>query len=116
VRADKWEREDARDEDGLYDMTGGTGAYIYMAPEAFMGQRYNHKVDVYSFAVVAWEVLHQQLSATRFAMRGTASEIKTYAKHVANQGYRPLISKSLPSDLRKTPPRNPFDVCLSQKT
>eukprot|EP00210_Caulerpa_lentillifera_P006887 g6584.t1 len=96
---DKWEREDARDEDGFYEMTGGTGAYIYMAPEAFMGQRYNHKVDVYSFAVVAWEVVHYQMLIVKYCTTGSAVEVKNYAKYVATESWRPKIATSIPSPL-----------------
>lgn len=96
---DKWEREDARDEDGFYDMTGGTGAYIYMPPEAFLGQRYNHKVDVYSFAVVAWEIVHYKMLITSVCLTGTTSEVKNYAKYVATEAYRPTISGALPKEL-----------------
>lgn len=30
-----------------YNMTGQTGAYIYMAPEVLLGTQYNEKVDVF---------------------------------------------------------------------
>ena len=44
----------------LYDhsflMTGETGAYKYMAPEVFKNEAYGLKCDVYSFAVIAYEV------------------------------------------------------------
>ena len=44
----------------LYDhsflMTGETGAYKYMAPEVFKNEAYGLKSDVYSFAVIAYEV------------------------------------------------------------
>lgn len=44
----------------LYDhsflMTGETGAYKYMAPEVFKNESYGLKCDVYSFAVIAYEV------------------------------------------------------------
>ena len=98
---DKWEREDARDEDGFYDMTGGTGAYIYMPPEAFLGLRYNHKVDVFSFAIVAWEIVHYQMLITKVCLSGTSTEVKNYAKYVATEGYRPKISSSIPKEMGK---------------
>jgi len=44
----------------LYDhaflMTGETGAYKYMAPEVFKNELYGLKCDVYSFAMIAYEV------------------------------------------------------------
>jgi serine/threonine protein kinase len=50
-------------------MTAETGTYRWMAPELYStvtlrhGEKkhYNHKVDVYSFAIVLWELLHNKL-------------------------------------------------------
>ena len=38
-------------------MTGGTGSYSYMAPEIFRHLPYNAKADVYSLAMVMYEML-----------------------------------------------------------
>uniref|UniRef100_A0A1D1XSL8 Serine/threonine-protein kinase HT1 n=1 Tax=Anthurium amnicola TaxID=1678845 RepID=A0A1D1XSL8_9ARAE len=38
------------------DMTAETGTYKWMAPEVMNHQPYNHKVDIYSFAIVLWEL------------------------------------------------------------
>ena len=38
-------------------MTGGTGAYVFMAPEIFRHGPYNAKADVYSLAMVMYEML-----------------------------------------------------------
>eukprot|EP01126_Amoeba_proteus_P040016 TRINITY_DN4246_c0_g1_i10.p1 TRINITY_DN4246_c0_g1~~TRINITY_DN4246_c0_g1_i10.p1 ORF type:complete len:519 (+),score=93.58 TRINITY_DN4246_c0_g1_i10:80-1636(+) len=35
----------------------GAGSYLWMAPEALANQKHNEKVDVYSFAIVVWQVL-----------------------------------------------------------
>ena len=72
-----------------------------MAPEAFLGHRYNHKVDVFSFAIVAWEVVHYQMLITRVCVTGSPSEVKNYAKYVAKEGFRPHISGTLPKALGK---------------
>lgn len=101
VFLDKWEREDALDEDGLFEVEGGFGAYIYMPPEAYLGQRYNHKVDVYSFAIVTWELVHYQLLISKVCLAGTTTEVKNFAKYVAKENYRPPISQTLPPDLSK---------------
>ena len=44
-----------------FDLTGQTGSYLYMAPEVFRGERYNHKADVFSFAMIMYELLHRQM-------------------------------------------------------
>lgn len=38
-------------------MTGNVGTALWMAPEVLSGHSYNEKVDVYSFAIVLYEVL-----------------------------------------------------------
>ena len=40
-----------------YEMTGFTGTLVYMAPEVYLQQPYNEKVDVYSFAMILWELI-----------------------------------------------------------
>ena len=40
-----------------YDMTGYTGTLVYMAPEVVLKKRYNEKVDVFSFAILFWQML-----------------------------------------------------------
>lgn len=48
--------------DGLYRMTGFCGSFRYMAPEVGKKERYNEKCDVYSFAILCWEILSLQKS------------------------------------------------------
>ncbi|KAH3766111.1 serine/threonine-protein kinase STY46 [Pelomyxa schiedti] len=43
----------------LFSHTGCIGTPAYMAPEMLDNKPYNHKVDVYSFAIIFWEVLSQ---------------------------------------------------------
>ena len=41
---------------GHDEQLGRTGTLMYMAPEVYLKQPYNDKADVFSFAVVAYEV------------------------------------------------------------
>jgi len=43
--------------DGLYKLTGKTGTLRYQAPEVALGLPYNKSCDVYSFAILLWEML-----------------------------------------------------------
>nr|GMD15243.1 serine/threonine-protein kinase STY8 [Ipomoea batatas] len=62
----------------VYKMTGETGSYRYMAPEVFKHRRYDKKVDVYSFAMILYEMLegdpplsgHQPYEAAKHAAEG----------------------------------------------
>lgn len=40
-----------------HQMTGEVGSYRYMAPEVVKHQPYNAKVDIYSWAILSWEIL-----------------------------------------------------------
>ena len=83
--SDRWERQAAVDENGLYEMTGGTGAYVYMAPESFTSNRYNHLVDVYAFGIIMWELMHYEMLIYRISYRGTSDEVRNFAKYVAKE-------------------------------
>ena len=41
----------------LYNMTGETGTYRYMAPEVMKGEQYNSSVDIYSLGVVMYTLI-----------------------------------------------------------
>lgn len=42
-------------------MTGCAGSLRYMAPEVVLRQPYNEKVDVYSFGMVMWQMLRNEI-------------------------------------------------------
>mmetsp|Transcript_13379 Transcript_13379/g.19973 ORF Transcript_13379/g.19973 Transcript_13379/m.19973 type:complete len:158 (+) Transcript_13379:129-602(+) len=41
----------------VYDLTTATGSPRYMANEVGRGRKYGLKADIYSFAIVSWEIL-----------------------------------------------------------
>uniref|UniRef100_A0A6M2E985 Protein kinase domain-containing protein n=1 Tax=Populus davidiana TaxID=266767 RepID=A0A6M2E985_9ROSI len=45
-------------------MTAETGTYHWMAPEVIGHEPYDHKAYVFSFGIVAWELLAREVSAT----------------------------------------------------
>ncbi len=80
-------------ENETFQMTGNTGSMRYMAPEVGRGENYNLKADVYSFAIILYEVLNLDK-----AWNGLhPHEIKT---RVLIRKQRPLISMFWPSPLR----------------
>jgi serine/threonine protein kinase len=46
-----------RTSDGMYEMSGGTGSRRFMAPEVALGEPYNLSADIYSFAILFWELV-----------------------------------------------------------
>jgi serine/threonine protein kinase len=80
-------QEDERTADGLYKMTGCTGAIRYMSPENALCQPYNLTTDAYSWAMIMWFLLALE---PPFALY-TESMI---LERVTERGYRPKIFSS----------------------
>ncbi|KAJ0721106.1 putative dual-specificity kinase TKL-Pl-5 family [Helianthus annuus] len=78
----------------IYKMTGETGSYRYMAPEVFKHRKYDKKVDVFSFAMILYEMLEGE---------PPLSNLEAYeaAKYVA-EGHRPIFkSKGYTPELKE---------------
>ncbi|CAK9253752.1 unnamed protein product [Sphagnum jensenii] len=90
----------AREETLTEMMTAETGTYRWMAPELYStvtlrhGEKkhYNHKVDVYSFAIVLWELL-----TNRMPFEGMSNLQAAYA--AAFKNVRPSVSENIHKDL-----------------
>ncbi|XP_078444599.1 VH1-interacting kinase isoform X2 [Wolffia australiana] len=77
----------------VYKMTGETGSYRYMAPEVFRHRKYDKKVDVFSFAMILYEMLEGEPPFSNF-------EPYEAAKRVA-EGHRPMFrAKGIHPDLK----------------
>jgi serine/threonine protein kinase len=64
-----------------YKMTGGTGSYLYMAGEIFRHEPYNGKADVYSFAMIFYEMValrrpFRGVDPIRAAMRAATDALR----------------------------------------
>ncbi|MBA0682249.1 hypothetical protein Goari_023982, partial [Gossypium aridum] len=78
----------------VYKMTGETGSYRYMAPEVFKHRKYDKKVDVFSFAMILYEMIEGEPPFSNH-------EPYEAAKLVA-EGHRPNFrSKSFLPELRE---------------
>ena len=75
----------------VYVMSGETGSLRYMAPEVAQCKPYNHKVDVYSFGILLWELLTFK--------RPYYNLESNFYKQVIINGARPNIDSSWPKDL-----------------
>ncbi|PPS01062.1 hypothetical protein GOBAR_AA19608 [Gossypium barbadense] len=90
----------------VYKMTGETGSYRYMAPEVFKHQKYDKKVDVFSFAMILYQVVFRltcdEVDHEMLEGDPPLSNYEPYeaAKYVAD-GHRPIFrSKSYLPELR----------------
>ena len=65
----------------------------------YRNEQYDEKVDVFSFAICMYEVLHKYMMVFAVSNKGTEEEIEAYAAQVSD-GFRPSIMESLQPDLR----------------
>ncbi|KAJ1469524.1 kinase-like domain-containing protein, partial [Baffinella frigidus] len=80
----------ARVQDTARTMTGGIGTSQYTAPEVLRSERYDNKVDVFSFGVILWEIHAQKLPYTDM-------NPMQIAVAVATQEYRPPAPPNCPA-------------------
>jgi serine/threonine protein kinase len=79
----------------VYELTGETGSRRYMAPEVCLSQPYGVAVDVYSWAVVAFEI---------WSLRGkpfSTYSLETHAEKVVVAGERPTMPPTWSSDVKE---------------
>jgi serine/threonine protein kinase len=73
----------------LYNLTGLTGSRRYMAPEVILCKDYGLSVDVYSFAIVFWEVMSNQLAYAKM-------NFEKHFEHAVQKKKRPNMKKMIP--------------------
>jgi len=71
------------------------GSPLYMAPEVFVGD-YNEKCDIYSFAIVLWEILTQSQ-----AFEDIEDDLPAFIHAVCDNNFRPEIPRDCPSRIAK---------------
>ncbi|CAN6362345.1 unnamed protein product [Urochloa humidicola] len=76
----------ARFQDETGKMTAETGTYRWMAPEVINHQPYDNKADVYSFAIVLWELMTSKIPYTTMSPLQAAVGVR--------QGLRPQLPEN----------------------
>jgi serine/threonine protein kinase len=80
--------------DGTYKLTGATGSPRYMAPEVANSQPYNEKCDVYSFAILLWEMMALKRPYLLYTP-------KSLREHVYNGEHkRPVVAVTWPNAIK----------------
>lgn len=82
----------------IYNLTGQTGSYRYMAPEVAKERPYNQTADVYSFSILLCFMCNLEAPFEGF------NHVKMMQK-VFTKGVRPKISKMCPESLAEIIPR-----------
>ena len=76
-------------------MTGKTGSCRYMAPEVWSGKAYDHRADVFSFGILAYELLARTRAYEDLFM--TMEQVAA-AVH-RSEDFRPKMPKAWPEKL-----------------
>ncbi|CAD7700290.1 unnamed protein product [Ostreobium quekettii] len=84
--------------DAKYELTGRTGSLMYMAPEVFRCEKYNEKVDVFSFAIIMYELLRKSVLLVFVATTGSPEDVERHAENIVN-GMRPPMPQEWPDEL-----------------
>jgi serine/threonine protein kinase len=89
-------------------MTGGTGTPCYMAPEvARMEEDYGFPADVYSFAILLWQIVTTRvpfsefMSFSEFYLKVVLGEQRPSLKYLKNKELATLISQCWSPDPKK---------------
>lgn len=107
----------AADSDALYEMTGETGSYRYMAPEVFMHKHYDKSVDVFSFAIIVQEMFEgttaqrYQLPKSVAIARAKDKQRPGFISESYPRGMKELIKECWDVDPSKRPP---FSVIIQR--
>ena len=75
------------------------GTSIYMAPEVIKGDRYNGKADVYSFAILMFEVVTDTTPYPLFQSKKMS--LFEFNNKIVNEGYRPKFTVHVKEPLKK---------------
>jgi serine/threonine protein kinase len=73
-------------EQGLYNMSGGTGSRRFMAPEVALSESYTVSADIYSFSILFWEILTYEKAFGRLSS-------EEHREKVIKQGDRPPLDR-----------------------
>jgi len=81
-----------------HTLTNAVGTIRYMAPEVIRGRHYTERCDVFSFAIVVWEIITRKRPTLNVKGQNASSMAILYA--MAN-GARPPMIRNLPRALQE---------------
>lgn len=87
-----------RDLENSYNQSKSCGTLIYMAPEVILGDPYNSKADVYSFAIIMYQILTNQRPYPLLDQRKMTEF--TFGTKVAEDNLRPTLNLEIKESLK----------------
>jgi len=92
----------------VYEMSGETGSVRYMAPEVHRSAPYNEKADIYSYAMVVWEMVTLRkpfdgMDASEFADRVIRGRQRPPINKKWDEGFSQLLALAWDHDPRQRP-------------
>lgn len=79
--------------DNTWKLTGETGSLRYMAPEVASNKPYGYSADMYSFAIMLWEMLAMEKPFAKYNK-------KMHSDLVVSMGGRPKVEESWSPSLK----------------
>jgi serine/threonine protein kinase len=98
-------------EDNLKTLAKMTGTYAYLAPEAFYGQKFTDKTDVWAIGIILWELANRVVTG-KYQLPYAEHKLKRELQilyQVAEKNLRPTMPQCVP-ELLKT-----IDRCLAKE-
>jgi serine/threonine protein kinase len=87
--------ESLKSKDGTYNLTQLKGSLTYMAPEVATGKGYNHSCDVYSFAILFWQIM-----TLHTPFQDYTDNPREFKKYVYQCHKRPAFDETWPLHLK----------------
>jgi len=100
-------------------LTMGTGTFRYMAPEVFAGDDYSEKSDIYSAALILWELSSGKKpflgDESKLFLEDTRSSLRPPLAQCSLPTLRPLIEQAWHTDPAARPSAQALAVALARK-
>uniref|UniRef100_A0A0D9WBG0 non-specific serine/threonine protein kinase n=1 Tax=Leersia perrieri TaxID=77586 RepID=A0A0D9WBG0_9ORYZ len=90
------------------DMTAETGTYRWMAPEVINHKPYDHKADVFSFAIVLWELVTSKIPYANLTPLQAALGVRQGMRMEIPPWVHPRLSKLIERCWDENPHVRPF--------
>ncbi|KAJ4786516.1 hypothetical protein LUZ62_037762 [Rhynchospora pubera] len=102
----------------LGDMTAETGTYRWMAPEVINHKPYDHKADVFSFAIVLWELATSKVPYDNLTPLQAALGVRQGMRPEIPSGLNPRLVDLMKRCWDDTPNKRPSfsDITLELET